>query len=754
MHSMRRQGLVAAMSCAVLVGLFGCSGDPDLQETPGVKFVEVNPSSLLLGVGEEQSLEVTAFDKDGRIMGGQKVTYASSAPEVASVSEAGVVMGQRQGAATVTVTVGKVRATVGVEVLASVASIRIQPDPVEMLTEDTVQLEATAFDLHGNVIEGKGFAWEVENTRVATVDQKGNLTSLRRGEATEVIASVDGVEGRAQVLVRKRVGRIDIEPAAREIREKSTLQLVAVVRDDGGQAVEGWDVSWGSSAPEIASIDEKGLLQGNAPGVVEITAEAGGVQATVEFLVKPQRVFRVELEPGEVTLAVGETLQFRVRTYNESGEELFGRAIEWEVLDRDTRDHAKAAGSAPVDDSGLLQAARPIRALVVATVVGDGVFAIAEVDVVLRLEGVSAGRYHTCALTGGGEAWCWGRNFEWQCGRAYDDELLPHPVTTDRRFRAIGAGANHTCALDEEGAAFCWGRNDHGQFGDGGTESRFTPTRVVRPTNSPPFARVFAGDGYSCGLDTAGRASCWGRNFDGRLGNGSLDPSLVPAPILGEDVGGTILPVAFADLSLGANPSGTERTITCGISTSGVAYCWGQNETQASGIGAGETLFASQPVRVEGDHTFQLVSVGRAHVCGLTMDGQALCWGDGAAGQLGDGGSGMGHSATVPVAADTTSRYVILAAGGDETCALTADGALDCWGGYFGQGAQARDRPTRLGQDDQWVFEVLSRGEAHTCGIDAQQVVFCWGENFQGQLGNDGSENRLPTPTRIFPEND
>lgn len=753
MQMRNRRRWLGALWGAACVAMFGCSSS-GVQQAPGVDRVEITPQEASLAVGETLQLEVTAYDREGGVVRGESVSYSTSAAEVATVSASGVLTAVRQGEATITATVRGVRGTMQVEVLPGVVSVRIEPDPVEMLTQDTLQLQAMAFDVHGNPVEGKRFTWSVENTRVVTVDEDGVLTSLRREDTTEVVARTDGVEGRAKVFVRKRVDRIDVLPPDPEVREKSSLQLEAVVRDDGGQRIEGWEVSWTSSDPEIASIDGDGLVQGNAPGVVEITAEAGGVQETVELEVKPERVHRLEIEPGEATLRAGDTLQFRARTYNQQGEELFGRAITWLVHGRDTIHHDKARAAAPVDENGVLSALRPVRGLLTATVVGDAVSASVPFDVVLRMEGVSAGRYHTCALTGGGQAWCWGRNASGEGGRPGDDEVLPMPVETDLRFRAIAAGVDHTCALDEDGIAYCWGANDHGQLGDGTRTGRFAPAPVARPANAPPFARIYAGDAYSCALDTAGRASCWGANFDGRLGAGSLEESPVPTAVLGEDVGGTIVPIEFAELSLGGNPSGTRNTLTCGVSTDGVAYCWGANDVQASGIGAGEeTLFASQPVRVEGGHTFLGVGVGRAHACGLTTDGEALCWGDGALGQLGDGNSGQDHRATGPVVVDTEARYTLLAAGGEETCALTAAGAIDCWGGLAGAGGQTRDTPARVGQDEQWLFESLTRGEAHTCGIDAEQVVSCWGSNFQGQLGNDDSENRKDTPTKIFPEN-
>jgi len=44
---------------------------------------------------------------------------------------------------------------------------------------------------------------------------------------------------------------------------------------------------------------------------------------------------------------------------------------------------------------------------------------------------------------------------------------------------SLVAGSSHTCGLTTGGAAYCWGRNDFGQLGDGTTTETWTPVRVA-----------------------------------------------------------------------------------------------------------------------------------------------------------------------------------------------------------------------------------------------------------------------------------
>ncbi|MFZ9697964.1 MAG: hypothetical protein ACO3C5_10085 [Ilumatobacteraceae bacterium] len=96
-----------------------------------------------------------------------------------------------------------------------------------------------------------------------------------------------------------------------------------------------------------------------------------------------------------------------------------------------------------------------------------------------------------------------------------------------------------------------------------------------------------------------------------------------------------------------------------------------------------------------------------------------------------------------PVAAATTSRVVALAAGDEHTCALHADGAVQCWGGNdFGQlgnpevESSVRPVPAHLPDDAQ--VAAIDAGAFHTCALTRDHRVYCWGDNGWGSLGIGG----------------
>ena len=86
--------------------------------------------------------------------------------------------------------------------------------------------------------------------------------------------------------------------------------------------------------------------------------------------------------------------------------------------------------------------------------------------------------------------------------------------------------------------------------------------------------------------------------------------------------------------------------------------------------------------------------------------------------------------------------------GSAQTCAVSADGALYCWGGnVFGQlgagGTTAASAPLRVGTE---TWGAVSSGGAHTCAVRAHGGLFCWGDNDYGQIDMSGSADaHVPT---------
>ena len=102
---------------------------------------------------------------------------------------------------------------------------------------------------------------------------------------------------------------------------------------------------------------------------------------------------------------------------------------------------------------------------------------------------IAVGGYHTCALLGDRTVKCWGDNTDGELGfsttercggsEAFPCSIRPNAVPGLADVTQVAAGRRHTCALLGDGRVKCWGWNGYGQLGDGTTESRNLPVRVM-----------------------------------------------------------------------------------------------------------------------------------------------------------------------------------------------------------------------------------------------------------------------------------
>jgi alpha-tubulin suppressor-like RCC1 family protein len=171
-----------------------------------------------------------------------------------------------------------------------------------------------------------------------------------------------------------------------------------------------------------------------------------------------------------------------------------------------------------------------------------------------------AGDEHTCARKTNGTVWCWGANYDGAIGdgTTMHRALPTHVATLGADAAEISADGYHSCARKNDGALWCWGGNYSGQIGNGATKDALVPVPVT--ALGTDVAAIGTGDEHSCARKKDGTVWCWGQNYDGALGDGTLKPHFVPAPVDGSS--------SAVRIDGGGYHS-------CATKTDGSLWCWG-----------------------------------------------------------------------------------------------------------------------------------------------------------------------------------
>jgi alpha-tubulin suppressor-like RCC1 family protein len=170
----------------------------------------------------------------------------------------------------------------------------------------------------------------------------------------------------------------------------------------------------------------------------------------------------------------------------------------------------------------------------------------------------------------------------------------------------------------------------------------------------------------------------------------------------------------------------------CALDRGGAVRCWGSNELGQLGIGRGLAAVA-KPTPVPGLDGVAQLAATVDNTCALTRDHRVLCWGDNQNGQSaardGQPESTIWSPRELAIARGATR----LAAGESTLCAIGDAGAITCWGYVRGVLDPGRADAKVEDIDD---AQAIALGDDHGCALRRGGDVWCFGENEHGQLGN------------------
>jgi len=386
---------------------------------------------------------------------------------------------------------------------------------------------------------------------------------------------------------------------------------------------------------------------------------------------------------------------------------------------------------------------------------------------------VAAGTDFACALAKADidrRLFCWGSNADGRLGSDAPVAMttIRQPVLSVGDVGDLDLGNGQGCLrLPSDTQLQCWGRNADGELADGTTTSR--PHLVLSVGNVTAYDaggsfELPAERGTTCAVRTSTKASCWGENGHGQLGDNSTSDSSTPVTVR-YDSDPDPDNVVISDLT-GVTEVATGGFHACALLTNTTVRCWGANGNGQ--LGDNSTDERHLAVLVQNDTApdtdtplsgVSTIVAGARHACAQMLDGSVRCWGANNLAQLGDGTTTQRSNATKkvrtnnppPAAAGDLGNAVTIASGDNHGCALRGDKGVVCWGdNSFQQAAGGGSTavyaiPKPPNSFPGPLVTSLAASRKNTCVSLIDTTVQCWGDNSQGQLG-DGIGTKSVTP--------
>uniref|UniRef100_UPI001AACA541 RCC1 domain-containing protein n=1 Tax=Facilibium subflavum TaxID=2219058 RepID=UPI001AACA541 len=338
-----------------------------------------------------------------------------------------------------------------------------------------------------------------------------------------------------------------------------------------------------------------------------------------------------------------------------------------------------------------------------------------------RIKKLRTGRWHGCYLTTKGDVYCWGRNEMGDLGRGFDSDYQTAPAKikmdgalAGKTVDKISARNQHACIIDTQGEIYCWGANSSGELANtpyGYNEHISVPTQIQKgslPVNLS-FQQVDIGSSHTCAIGSDDAAYCWGRSSNYRLGfQPTVDSYSTPVAVSMSANG--FVNTNLYDIATGIGAH------TCAIDQNNKLYCWGYNHRKqlgADGSGFYNTVYLSEspivPLFPITDSKVTKVVNNYRNTCALTLQNNVYCWGSNEDGMLGinDSNYSQYNLKSIP-------QKVVM--------------------------------PSNVGAE---ILD-LDMADGTACFVDSNYDVYCWGANIYGTIAQSADVSSIyPKPTKI-----
>lgn len=363
-----------------------------------------------------------------------------------------------------------------------------------------------------------------------------------------------------------------------------------------------------------------------------------------------------------------------------------------------------------------------------------------------------------------------------------DPRCPQRPCLIAPMLRATSAA---TWTLYPDGRMFSWGSWGPPISSGDNPDANRHDTATLGPRLSSDTFDFSVSAQHGCAIAAyPRRVVCWGDNTYGQLGRGTISPQEGPSEVVGltdaEGIatpshdswaitargvvlwGQSLLPGARSD-----SPRLQPRTFTSSralrfptgrpyfdfgyLTSTGEVYAFGRNAQGASGSPGDAAV--STPTRIAGIPNAVDYSTGERASCAVSADGAVYCWGD---------RSGIlvptfnvESSTAVPERVIGIEDAVRVHVGQGHACVLTRTRTVRCWGWVDWEPRDPSTSPAYLPLGPAMELppvRELAVGGSHACALTLAGEIYCWGHNGYGQLGiprfyaNSNRPRRVPLP--------
>jgi uncharacterized protein YjdB len=350
---------------------------PGNRPTPGggnhsVPISEVKLDQADVTINRHNTLQLTALISPANTTESKTTVWSSSNANVATVDSKGLVTGVNAGETAITAKVGSHTATCNVTVVVLMEGISINYEELSVVKGDTAQL--TAKTIPEDTTEDKAIVWSSSDPEVATVDGNGLVTAIKTGKATiKAKSELTGFSGSCEITVVSPMTGISMDKTTLTVNRDRTDKLTVIFSPE--DTTDDRIVTWSSSDPSIADVDQQGNVTGHKIGTATITAMCGKFTATCDVTVVAT-IDNIYLDQPEMVLDRGTNGQLTV-SY-EPPDTTDDKTVAWTSSNPEI---------ATVDDSGKVTAISAGDATITAKV-GTHT-ATCEVTVVILIHNIS-----------------------------------------------------------------------------------------------------------------------------------------------------------------------------------------------------------------------------------------------------------------------------------------------------------------------------------------------------------------------------